>query len=296
MKKSNILFLTVAVWLSVFSCLPAFAQTNIITESFVSTNIVVINDGDPVGAGDIIYVESSIRQVTSLTVHMKIASEVNAINGDYYAHVADSENNTVTLLNRVGRTLENDWGYSDNGFDITFSDDAINGDVHVYRRILTGNDTIPIDRSFRKPLAGIWQPDGRQQSPYTVLDTDPRNVNLSVFNGTDPNGYWTLFIADCDFIGGGRLESWSLTITGYSTIKPTQPKINLSMVQVTNAPHLKFSIEGAVVDKNYTLEGAKNLRDWIYFGATFKAAEDRFEFTLPVEHLNGYSFFRLRGL
>jgi subtilisin-like proprotein convertase family protein len=40
---------------------------------------------------------------------------------------------------------------------------------------------------------------------------------LSSFDGSDPNGDWTLFIADTSPVGIGTLESWSLDITGTGT-------------------------------------------------------------------------------
>lgn len=49
-------------------------------------------------------------------------------------------------------------------------------------------------------MTGTWQPDGRTNSPGSVLDSQPPDAFLSSFNGLDPNGDWTLFVAD---VSGG---------------------------------------------------------------------------------------------
>ena len=63
-------------------------------------------------------------------------------------------------------------------------------------------------------LTGTFQPDARNVSPFSVLDTSPWTAFLSSFDGLDPNGTWTLFIADVSPVGIGTLDSWSLTVDG----------------------------------------------------------------------------------
>ena len=58
-------------------------------------------------------------------------------NGDLFCYVTHSSGYSV-LLNRVGRTAGNAFGYDDPGLDVLFDDDAVN-DVHGYRQIVTGN-------------------------------------------------------------------------------------------------------------------------------------------------------------
>jgi subtilisin-like proprotein convertase family protein len=63
-------------------------------------------------------------------------------------------------------------------------------------------------------LTGTFQPDARNTSPLTVLANTGRTDFLSSFNGLDPNGDWTLFVAD---VSGGdthTLVSWGLEATG----------------------------------------------------------------------------------
>ena len=107
-------------------------------------------------------------------------------------------------MNRPGRTRSDDFGYADSGFNRVKFDDLAANDVHTYRDILA-----PV--SFGG-LSGTWQPDGRLTDPVQSLDTDRRQAGLSVFNGMNPNGDWTLFIADLSPGGAAILNNWSLDI------------------------------------------------------------------------------------
>ena len=49
--------------------------------------------------------------------------------------------------------------------------------------------------------------------PRLVTDEAARTAMLSSFNGLDPNGPWTLFIADNSALGTGTLAGWGLTMT-----------------------------------------------------------------------------------
>jgi subtilisin-like proprotein convertase family protein len=64
-------------------------------------------------------------------------------------------------------------------------------------------------------LTGNWQPDGRAIDPLSagsVFDEAGRSSMLSVFNGQDANGVWTLFIADASPGGEGTLLDWGISV------------------------------------------------------------------------------------
>jgi hypothetical protein len=92
-------------------------------------------------------------------------------------------------------------GYSDPGFNVTF-DDQGGTDIHLY----SPNNTA-------SPLTGTWSVDGRNVNPLTVTSADARTAFLSSFNGLDPNGSWTLFLADMSGGDQSTLASWSLEIS-----------------------------------------------------------------------------------
>jgi hypothetical protein len=167
---------------------------------------IIIPDGDLAGIAETISLGSSIQSITDVQLTLDIggASDDQPFNGDYYAYLTHGTGFAV-LLNRVGVTAANPYGYADAGFDVTFSDSG--PDIHNYQ-----NDGPNFNGDGQ--LTGIWGPDGRTTSPLSVLDADPRSAFLSSFDGESSSGAWTLFIADCDPGDFGNLDSWTLDVSG----------------------------------------------------------------------------------
>lgn len=136
--------------------------------------------------------------IIGLEVRLEIAG---GFNGDYYAYLRH-DNGFAVLLNRVGLSSINPFGYADSGLDITLSDTAAN-DVHVYQSVLNPNGL----------LTGEWQADGRNIDPPLVSDSTTRSTLIEGFEGLDPNGLWTLFVSDNSALGIGTLTGWGLTVT-----------------------------------------------------------------------------------
>jgi len=64
-------------------------------------------------------------------------------------------------------------------------------------------------------LTGTWATDGRAIDPLSdpaVFDTTPPTSLLGSFNQTDPNGTWTLFLADLSGGGQSTVVNWGLSI------------------------------------------------------------------------------------
>jgi subtilisin-like proprotein convertase family protein len=197
MNKYKLIILLVL--LAAVSPLLLQAQT---TESFTFTTNLLVPDGNLSGLSDVRNVNSAIGNVSSLQVRLKITGEFN---GDLYAYLRNT-NGFVVLLNRVGKTVANSYGYGDSGFDVTFQAGASNGDIHVYQNITTP--------AAGSPLTGIWQPDGRNVDPMSVLDTSLRTTSLTNFNGFSGAGPWTLYLADAESGGTNMLTEWGLDISG----------------------------------------------------------------------------------
>src|SRR5882724_1682169 len=194
--KTALLALTLA------SGLTASAQT-----TTTSTNFSVgatVPDYDLSGLASAKAVSTPIAYLTGVKVNVKLSG---TFNGAMYCYLAHNGTNAI-LLNRVGRSPTSSLGYSDKGFDLTFDDAAVNGDVHVYRTKLGG----PISG----PLTNSWAPDARRTSPTNVLTADARTAFLSGFNGMNPNGEWVLFVADMEAGDIYTLNNWGLEITGYT--------------------------------------------------------------------------------
>lgn len=164
---------------------------------------LTIPDNDELGLVQTQTISGLPPILQSLEVRLRITGDPAAWNGDFYATLGTGQGGFAVLLNRVGRTGDAFFGYSDNGFDITFT--AAAPDIHLYQ-----DHSPSFDAQGR--LLGAWSPDGRNVDPDFVLDTSPRTAGLESFTGINPNANWTLFIADLAEGGQGILESWSLDI------------------------------------------------------------------------------------
>ena len=182
------------------SSVPAFASL------FVFNPNLAIPDNSILGVANTQAISMPAGFITNVKLSLNIVgtpSASNAFNGDFYAYLQHSSGFSV-LLDRAGRTVSNPFGYGDSGFNVVFDDAALNGDIHSYRDLVNPAGGV---------LGGTWQPDGRLANPNSVLSTDPRTAMLSSFNGLDPNGLWTLFVADVSPISTGTLKSWTLDLT-----------------------------------------------------------------------------------
>ena len=194
------------------------AVAGLVTDSAGYSPNFAIPDNSLLGVSDTRVFSSSIASITDVRVTLNIAgapASGDAFNGDFYAYLTHSSGFAV-LLNRTGRTAANSFGYSDSGFNVTFDDSPAGADIHSYQLTTNpGGGTV----------AGIWGSDGRNVTPSTALVTTPRTAFLSSFNDLDPNGSWTMFVADVSSGGTGRLVSWGLEITGNTAIPEPSPSV-----------------------------------------------------------------------
>ena len=158
----------------------------------------LVPDGNAVGLSDTRTLSGLGSAITDVNVTLNVSG---GWNGDLYAYVSHGSGFAV-LLNRVGRTGSDRWGYSDAGFNVTLDDSAVNGDIHVYGGNVGGGG-----------LTGWWRPDGRNIDPATVTSDATSVAFLSTFNGLDADGAWTLYFADLSGGSESRVVSWGLEIT-----------------------------------------------------------------------------------
>lgn len=165
----------------------------------------VVPDNDPLGVQDTQTLSGFDGVIQSVYVQITITGITPdyAYNGDYYVTLQHSSGYAV-LLNGSGITATDPLGYDNNGFNIVF---ALGGnDIHLYQNFAPSFDG-------NGSLTGTWGVDGRNVDPDLVLDTSPRTDMLASFTGIDPNGEWTIFVADMNQNGTAVFESWGLDVT-----------------------------------------------------------------------------------
>lgn len=187
-------------FLTVFALVAGGVSRLACADVFSFTDNLSIPDGQAAGVSDVQTISSGVSKIGSVQVVLNIAGNFN---GDLFCYLKYN-NNLAVLLNRPGRTAANPFGYADSGFNITLSDSAANGNIHTYENVQTP--------AAGMPLTGVWQPDGRTTLPTSVLNTDPSPAGLSLFNGLNASGTWTLFIADMSAGGSSELMSWQLIV------------------------------------------------------------------------------------
>ncbi len=141
--------------------------------------------------------------VETIEVSLRISGDPLAFGGDFFATLMCDNGGYAVLLNRVGVTIESPLGSNMNGFDVVFS--LGSDDIH-----LAENYAPSYDAGGR--MTGTWSADARDIDPDIVIDTDPRTADLDVFKGINPNGNWTLFVADMNLNGSAKLDSWGVNI------------------------------------------------------------------------------------
>lgn len=155
-----------------------------------------IPDNDDAGFTDTIAFDNlDLTDIVSVSVALHFTG---GWNGDLFVYLAHDTGFAV-LLNRPGRTATALDGAASLGLNITLRDDA-ELDIHT---------AIPMSGG---PVTGTYQPDGRAADPLLVLNTSPRTEMLSSFSGLNPNGTWTLFVADQSTGAVSTLQNWSLEI------------------------------------------------------------------------------------
>jgi subtilisin-like proprotein convertase family protein len=147
------------------------------------------NPADPIASSLNVTMPTGNDQVGDLRLSVTLNG---GYNGDLYAYLEHGSDFGV-LLNRVGSTGSDLWGYSDPGLTVSFVAaggtgyfGTGQGDIHTYRDVLGVG--IP---------TGQWYADGG---------------GLSKFLNTDGNGDWTLAIFDLATGQQSTLTSWQLQI------------------------------------------------------------------------------------
>lgn len=203
MKISNSKSLVVAFTAIFAACL---AHGQVFSTNVSTTVNTAIPDGNPTGMTSTANISTLPvgGTITSVTVTLDITG---GFNGDLYAYLAGPVGGFSVLLNRTGITSGNSIGYSDPGFNVTFSDSSTTS-IHLYQL------NSPTFDSGTGQLLGTWAPDGNEidpQSNPSAFSSTSAN-DLTSFLGNAANGNWNLFVADLSSGGQSTLVNWGLTV------------------------------------------------------------------------------------
>jgi MYXO-CTERM domain-containing protein len=203
---------------------PAAVLIHTFTSGFVNGG--VIPDGELTGWQDTRALSDVPAGLTigDLDVTLDIAG---GYNGDLYGWL-QHDTGFVVLLNRAGKTAGNAAGYGDPGFSLVFDDAPANADLHLYQ-------TFGPTYNGAGQVLGTWRSDARTVHPSIVRDTDPRTATLASFTTLDPNGTWTLFLADVSFGEQSTLDAWGLRI---ALVPETSPVIAAGLLALLALAHL----------------------------------------------------------
>jgi len=194
------------LWAATTALVPAQVIT---TNSYSLSPGAGIPDGSPVGLLQQFSVSSLAGSITNVQVQMNITG---GFNGDLYAYLVNPQGQLSVLLNRVGVTGSNPFGYGDSGMNLTLDGLAANN-IHSYASGGPGTYS----------LSGTtWAADGRNIDPQaagSVFNTAATDANLSIYQNSAPNGVWTFFIADLSS-GGGSATLNNVVLTIMSVPEP----------------------------------------------------------------------------
>ncbi len=159
-----------------------------------------IPDNYPSGVAYAFNVTDTGQTITDVSVSFDISG---GWNGDLYAYLSH-DSDTLVLLDRVGVSATNTYGYGDAGFVITLSD---SGSVNIHNYGGNGGSQLS---------SGTYLADGQTTSPFaspaSFSATGGSATFANTFGTTDPNGSWTLFFADVSGGSIATLNDWSVNI------------------------------------------------------------------------------------
>jgi hypothetical protein len=213
----------------------AVAVADVITQNYASgfDNGGLVLDGNVNPWSDTRAVSAAAGQViTDVSVRLSLSG---GYNGDLYGYL--SYNGVqVPLLNRVGVGTGDAFGYGDAGLSVTFNDGAADN-IHFYQAVV----------GYSIAGGAAWQPDGRALNPVTAsasaYDAAGTGNRLSAFSGMDPNGSWSLVLADVSG-GGGQsvVTGWGLSIgTATSTAVPEPSTVAMGLVTLLGLAVRRFA-------------------------------------------------------
>jgi subtilisin-like proprotein convertase family protein len=176
----------------------------ILTNTFANTNLIVINDALPASPYPSVINASSVGG-SLIKATVSFANLAHTSPSDIDALLESPYQQSVLLMANAGG------GYAIQNVTLTFDDATNNPFLPQYTQIVSGTNR---PTAF-VPVATFPAP--APPAPYAT--------NLSAFNGSNPNGAWSLFVIDDTPLDSGVISNgWSLNLTTASPIAPQTPQ------------------------------------------------------------------------
>jgi uncharacterized delta-60 repeat protein/uncharacterized repeat protein (TIGR01451 family) len=205
------------------------------SRTFSNTNRITINDNAPASPyPSIIDVANMGGTITKITV--TVSNLTHGFPDDIDILLVGPGGEKVTLMSDAGSTSAQP--HPVNNVTLKF-DAAAAGTLSDSNQIVSGTYQ-PVN--YAGP--GMNTSD-RFEAPAPPLPYT--NTSLSVFNGTGPNGGWSLFVMDDEALASGSIGAWKLEI---QTSDPVSPAAGISVADL--ALGVSGNPASAIIGMNYT--------------------------------------------
>jgi subtilisin-like proprotein convertase family protein len=177
------------------------------TSTFENTSTITINDAGPVSASVASPYPSQI-EVSGLSttpgiedVNLTLKNYSHSFPDDVGVLVVSPQGQTALVMSDVGSNFDV------SGIDLTLDDEAT-GSLRDAGQITAG--TYKPTQGTNLGLDGLPS-DGKTADSFpSPAPAGPYGTQLSVFDGTDPNGTWSLYVLDDTISDAGSITGWSL--------------------------------------------------------------------------------------
>jgi subtilisin-like proprotein convertase family protein len=239
----------------------------ILTNTFANTNLIVINDALPASPYPSVINASSVGG-SLIKATVSFANLAHTSPSDIDALLESPYQQSVLLMANAGG------GYAIQNVTLTFDDATNNPFLPQYTQIVSGTNR---PTAFF-PVATFPAP--APPAPYAT--------NLSAFNGSNPNGAWSLFVIDDTSLDSGVISNgWSLNLITVSPIasSASQPP-QFGNLAVSNGL-FQFAITSGANQTN-VIQASTNLVDWIPIFTNVGS----FTFTNAIDPNYPFRFYR----
>ncbi len=188
-----------------------------------------IDDPPSSGLARTLTISTPVTVLRDLNISLDIgnATGETAWSGDLYVQLVSPAGTTVVLINRPGLSLsDTTTGYGDSGFNLTIGYGATS-DIHTYQ---SGLYTL----NGSGQLTGNWQSDGR-----TSATSASRSATLDTLVGENPNGTWTLLVADLANGNVAKLNSWGILGSDIAPVPEPRSTLILGVALLAGAVALR---------------------------------------------------------